>query len=76
MSLVGKVKTTRITGNKISDDLFFEAVFDSKPTDADICEAQIKAGYHPGGYGSPRQIRIKEVGDCFTSTWCCHANCD
>jgi hypothetical protein len=37
--------------------LTFEAEFESPPTDYDVTQAQIKAGFDPAGYGGPYDIR-------------------
>jgi hypothetical protein len=76
MSIIGKVKRTGQTGHRTSDNIFFEAVFDCDPNIEDVYEAQKIAGYHPGGYGGPGDIRKKQVADCFVVTWCCYASCD
>jgi len=76
MALLGKVSRIGQTGYRTCDDIIFEAVFDSDPTDEDISEAQMIAGYHPGGYGGPRSITKKQLLDCFVVTWCCYASCD
>lgn len=39
MSILGRVKRTGQTGHRASDDIKFEAVFDSDPTDEDIIDA-------------------------------------
>lgn len=76
MALLGKVSRIGQTGHRACDDINFEAVFDSDPSFEELCEAQMNAGYHPGGYGGPRSVSKKQILDCFVVRWCCYASCD
>ena len=58
-------------------------MFNSTPSTDNVSQAQIKAGYNPGGYGGPDHIKIDEVdiadgqlGTVFVARWSCCANCD
>jgi len=72
MAKVEDVHKTGQTGNRPRDRIYFEARFDGPPEASDVSEAQKKAGYHPGGYGGPQDVRV--VGN--TATWWCAASCD
>lgn len=64
------------TGNGVGDRVLFEARSSFEPTLAEIADAQLRAGYHPNGYGGPGQIQKRRVGDEWVTTFNCFASCD
>ncbi len=55
----------------------FVAVFRGRPTPKDISDAQIRAGYHPCGYGGPYQTTVTDRGDgTFRARWNSSGTCD
>jgi hypothetical protein len=61
---------------KSTRNIYFIAMFDTKPTFDEIGEVQIKAGYHPLGYGGPNGIKIIQKDDCWEVRFSCWASCD
>ena len=55
----------------------FRAVFETTPTRDEIADAQLKAGFHPCGYGGPWDVvrRYDDDGSCVV-TWNCSGSCD
>jgi hypothetical protein len=77
MANLKEVKKLHSTGNSVSSRIYFEATFDGEPTNEEIAQAQIKASYHPAGYGGPMVGERVDMGD---GTWrisfACFASCD
>ncbi len=71
------VKKTGQIGYSISGRCFFEAIFENEPTAQEVCEAQIKAGYHPSGYDGPWNISQSKTNDGkYLVKFSCSASCD
>lgn len=57
----------------------FSATFSGDPTDAEVMEAQKKAGYHPAGYGGPYRVEKSPGAPGSGHTvvlWECSGSCD
>lgn len=53
----------------------------TEPTNDQLSLAQIKAGYHPAGYGGPWKIHVRKLVSRFRKvtwdvTWEASGNCD
>lgn len=48
----------------------------TRPTAEQIRDMQIRLGFHPGGYGEPRDIRTLEDGGACLTYWLCDRSCD
>lgn len=71
MAMLLRVERTGHSGNNLT----FQAEFDSVPSTQDIQQAQIKAGYHPCGYGGP--FHIANAGcEGRKVTFACNDSCD
>ncbi len=70
------VKRTGRTGHGVGDDIIWEAMFPSDPSEEDVKEAQKSAGYHPAGYGGPSKIIYQKLAEGVRVTWRCFASCD
>jgi len=65
---------TRRAGNS---NVYFSGESDAPPTDAEVGEAQSRAGYSPWGYGGPWGVQTFErEGGGYVTTWRCAASCD
>ena len=58
--------------------VYFEGFFNFEPNEDDLYYAQLKAGYHPKGYGKPYStFKVKsESGKTWGVRWICANSCD
>lgn len=73
--MIRGVKISRY-GSGIAGRVLFEGVSDREPTEDEIQQAQIEAGYHPAGYGGPWYVCFEEEKGEWKVRWTCAGSCD
>lgn len=63
-------------GDSVSTVNVYKAVTSEPPTPEQLAEMQAKLGYHPQGYGPPREINIRDNGDDYVTLWVSDGGCD
>lgn len=57
------------------DEVTYEATWSNEPIREDVMRAQVKLGYHWGGYGI-HSIKVRKEGEQWVTRWRSFANCD